>query len=225
MTHSQLCQLGQDWRGDVPAGGLMAEEKRDGWRCLYFRGRDGQPRLWSRNGMPIEGADHILYRLRLMEAVAGQPMFFDGEYQVDGSLAATKAWCERGWRAGGERGLFHAFDCLPYAEWLAGGSERPLYARKAMLADLAGKVENDPSLSWEWRPGSHGRDGEASPVIVEPDFWLFDAQDVLTMASRVWAGGGEGLVLKDPESPYQRNRNAAWLKVKQCNAGKWRQAA
>lgn len=211
---SQLCQLAQDWRGDVPAGGVMAEPKIDGWRALYFRGIDGQPRLWTRNGMPIDGADHILYRCRLLESVAGLPLFIDGEYQVDGSLAATKAWCERGWRQGGDKGLFHAFDVLPYAEWLEGGSERPLHARKAMLADLAGQVENDPALSWEWRPGSHGRDGEASPLIVMPDQWAFDAGDVLDAANRIWAAGGEGLVLKNAESPYERRRTSNWLKVK-----------
>ena len=217
-----LCQLGCDWNGAMPAGGVMLEPKIDGWRCLYFRGRDGQARLWTRNGMPIEGADHILHRCRLLESVAGLPLFIDGEYQVDGSLAATKAWAERGWRQGGDRGLFHAFDVLPYAEWLEGGSDCPLHERKAMLVDLAGKVENDPALSWEWRPGSHGRDGEASPLIVMPDLWAFDAGDVLDAANRVWASNGEGVMVKDAESPYERNRNGSWLKVK--HGGPWRRA-
>lgn len=51
-----LCHLAADWRGDVPAGGWLVEQKWDGWRCLYFRGIDGQPRLWTRQGMPIDGA-------------------------------------------------------------------------------------------------------------------------------------------------------------------------
>lgn len=203
----------------------MVERKWDGFRMLYFRGIDGRARLWSRNGMPIEGAAHILHRLSLLESVAGQPMFFDGELVVDGSLSATKEWCERGWRKGGDKGLFHAFDCLPYAEWLEGGSERPLHARKAILADLAGRVEHDPALSWEWRPGSHGRDGEASPVIVTPDSWAFDAGDVVDAARRIWAEGGEGVVLKDALAPYRRNRNTAWMKVKAENQHKWRAAA
>ncbi|MDD3797821.1 MAG: hypothetical protein PHE36_01435 [Novosphingobium sp.] len=225
MTGNHLCQLASDFQGGIPAGGILGEMKIDGWRMLYFRGRDGQPRLWTRGGMPIEGAAHILYRCRLLESAAGQPLFIDGEYQVDGSLAATKAWCERGWRQGGDRGLFHAFDCLTYIEWLDGVSERPQHARKAMLKDMVAQVEQDASLAWEWREGSHGRDGEESPLIVTPDFWLFDAGDVLDMAHRVWADGGEGLMLKDADAPYMRNRNASWLKVKHENAHKWGMAA
>lgn len=211
---TELCQLATDWRGDVPGGGLMAEEKVNGWRCLYFRGIDGKPGLWTRGGMPIEGCDHILYRLRLLEAKAGLPLFIDGELQVDGSLAATKEWCERGWKQGGEKGLFHAFDCLPYAEWLEGGTDIPLHERKKRLEWLANEVERDPAMQWEWREGSRGRDGEESPVIVAPDFWLFDQAHVVAMANRVWAGGGEGLVLKDAEAPYERRRVKHWQKVK-----------
>ncbi|QZP06772.1 hypothetical protein [Caenibius sp. WL] len=219
--NAQLCQLAQDWRGDLPAGGAMIEPKIDGWRALYFRGIDGQPRLWTRGGHPIEGVGHILHRCRLMESMAGHPLFIDGEFQVDGSLAATKAWCERGWRFGGEAGLFHMFDVMPHSEWIAGGTDRPLHERKAMLADLARQVEEDPSLSWEWRPGSHGRDGEASPLIIMPDSWAFDAGDVLDAANRIWAAGGEGCMIKDADSPYQRNRCGSWRKVKAENQHKW----
>jgi hypothetical protein len=36
-----LVQLLSDWRGTVPAGGLLCEEKRDGWRAARFPGIDG----------------------------------------------------------------------------------------------------------------------------------------------------------------------------------------
>ncbi|MDS7278876.1 hypothetical protein NXG15_29670, partial [Klebsiella pneumoniae] len=95
---------------------------------------------FTRQGRTIEGAGHILYRLSLMERAAGRPMVFDGEFQVGGSLAATKAWCEGGWRRGREAGTLHLFDCLPMADWRAGGDDTPLYARKARLQDLARAV-------------------------------------------------------------------------------------
>ncbi|MFC4255358.1 hypothetical protein GRI97_07970 [Altererythrobacter xixiisoli] len=210
----RLCQLATDWRGSVPPFGTMAEEKIDGWRALYLRGHDGTPRLYTRNGRRIEGVAHIVHRLAQLERIAGQPLFIDGELQVDGTLDATKRWCEAGWRMGGDKGVFHAFDCLPLADWRSGGGDAPLTARKAMLVDLIRQADADPSLSWEWRPGSRGADGEASPVRLVDDVWLGDGDDVEREARRVWSAGGEGLMLKDTQAVYRRHRNASWLKVK-----------
>jgi ATP-dependent DNA ligase len=217
MAMTSLCQLATDWRGEIPEGGLMAEQKIDGWRALRFPGVDGKVRLWTRNGMTIEGAAHILHRLELMEQAAGEPMVFDGEYQVEESLAATKAWCERGWRIGGEAGKFHVFDCLTVDEWRAGGSDAPLYQRKAWLRELFAASE-EVDDGWTWREGSRGA---PTPIAVHvlADGWSFDASDVLNEARRIWAAGGEGVMLKDAEAPYRRNRNVAWLKVKQ--GGPW----
>lgn len=195
----------------MPDAGLLAEEKLDGWRAVYLRDHEGRPRLWTRNGHPIEGAGHILWRLEQMERAAGCEMMFDGEFQVDGTLAATKRWCESGWKAGGEAGQFFAFDCMPIAEWRAGGSDRPLIERKAMLTRLFAAAEGD---GWDWRPRSHGRDEALPPVEMVQDEWAFDAADVEHLVRRVWAREGEGIMLKDAEAPYTRNRSNAWLKVK-----------
>lgn len=221
---NSLCQLAKDWTGSMPTGGLMVELKIDGWRALRFPGIDGKVRLWTRNGHPIEGTDHILHRLALMEQIAGEPMVFDGEFQVGGSLEATKAWCERGWRMGGEAGTFYAFDCLTLAEWRTDGCDTPLIERKARLRALARAVDEDPALSWEWRPGSRGRN-ESGAVQILDDGWAFDEHDVVEEARRVWAAGGEGVMLKDAESPYRRTRSDSWQKVKVENLSKWRKAA
>lgn len=217
---SSLCQLAGTWKGDVPAGGLMCEEKRDGFRAVWLPDHTGRKRLFTRNGMAIEGVDHILHRLAQMERAAGAPVVVDGEFQVDGSLAATKAWCERGWKAGGEAGQLFAFDAMLLSDWRAGGSATPLYQRKKALVGL---FEESTGDAWEWRPGSHGRDDKLPPVVLVEDSWCFDAADVMAEARRVWAAGGEGLMLKDPCAPYQRNRSDAWLKVKADN--KWMRRA
>jgi ATP-dependent DNA ligase len=206
MHSTQLCQLASDFRGDLPSGGALTEQKIDGWRALRFRGIEGKPMLWSRNGMPLEGLGHIAYHLQRMEDAAGEPMYFDGEVQVDGTLAATKHWLETGWRMGGEAGHLYLFDCMTQAEWQAGGTSTPLIQRKARLRELAEAAAGD---QWEWRPGSHGRGHGSIPV------------SVLDQARRVWAAEGEGIVLKDALSPYRRNRNGHWLKVKHENQHKW----
>ena len=213
---NELCQLASVWRGDMPEHGCIAEEKIDGWRAIYIRDHTGQPALFTRNGHPIEGVGHILHRLGQIEEAVGEALFIDGEFQVDGTLAATKAWCEREWKCGGEAGRFFAFDCMPLKEWQRGGTYRPLVERKAILESLSRQSQGD---DWTWRQGSRGRDADTPPaLVVLPDLWCADAADVRAEARRVWSRDGEGLMLKRDDSPYRRNRNDAWLKVKQGNA-------
>jgi len=218
---ASLCQLASDWRGTMPADGMVVEEKIDGFRAVYLPDHTGRKRLFTRNGMPIEGVDHILWRLAQIERAAGQSVVIDGEFQVEGTLAATKAWFERGWKGGGVAGRFYAFDILPYEQWERGGWDRPLVERKAWLVELEAAARAD---TWEWRPGSHGSD-DADAVTVLPDGWTFDTSDVVDEARRVWAAKGEGVMLKDAAAPYQRRRCAAWLKVKAENSHLWSKAA
>lgn len=208
---NSLCQLAADWRGAIPGGGALIEPKIDGWRAMRFAGHSGRPQMWTRQGMPIEGVGHILWQLDRIEQAYGELMFFDGEFQVGGTLAATKAWCERGWKLGGEAGVYHLFDAMPLSRWKAGGDPTPLYQRKAWLKAA---VEAAAADNWEWRPGSHGRDDGAPPVALVEDQWVFNAADALDFAKRIWAEGGEGAVLKSAESPYQRKRTDAWQKIK-----------
>lgn len=221
----QLCQLASDFRGMVHPHGMMCEEKRDGWRGIVLKGIDGLRRIFTRNGQWIEGTAHILYFLEHMERVAGEPMVFDGEFQVDGTLDATKRWAESGHKLGGEAGHFYLFDCLPLSAWKRGGDPTPLYARKARLQSLYQAVIEDEALAWEFRPGSRGDDGWLKSVTVLPDTWVFNADGAIGEARRIWEQGGEGAMLKDVEAPYQRNRNGSWMKIKRDNAHKWSFAA
>ncbi|MGN6290372.1 MAG: ATP-dependent DNA ligase [Sphingopyxis terrae] len=211
----ELCQLAGRWRGDVPDGGIACEEKRDGWRALWFPGIDGKPRLWTRGGQAIDGVDHLEHRLSLMARAAGVPFMFDGEFQVGGTLEATKQWCERGWKSGGNAGSLYLFDAMPLADWERGRCDVPWIERKARLRAIAAAADADP-LSWEWAPRSRG-DTPGSVEILD-DVWLFTADDVRDEANRIWARGGEGLMLKDPEAPYVRARSDSWLKVKKDGA-------
>ncbi|MBL9070230.1 MAG: hypothetical protein JNM03_09590 [Sphingopyxis sp.] len=212
---ASLCQLAGRWSGNVPIGGISGELKADGFRGLWFAGLDGQARLWTRNGQAIGGIEHLAHRLALMERVAGEPMMFDGEYVVDGTLAATKRWCEAGWKLGGNAGTLHLFDAMPLSDWQRGRCDMRQIERKARLVAIAGEAASSP-IAWEWAPGSRG----ASPGTVEilDDIWLETADDVRDEANRVWARGLEGLMLKDPEAPYVRGRVSWWEKVKRPGA-------
>ena len=209
---SSLCQLAAEWKGDMPLHGALVECKIDGFRCMYFPDHLGKPTLWTRGGIPYRGTDHILRHCIRMEQAAGEPMMFDGEFQVDGTLAATKAHQERGWREG-DAGLFHVFDALPLARWRADDCAEPLYRRKAMLAELVTAAAPDPD-AWEWEEGSRGRAHGEPPVRLLPDRWCADADELEAFAAEIWAAGGEGVMLKDAEAPYRRKRSNVWMKLK-----------
>lgn len=198
---------------DVPEAGFMVEEKRDGWRAGYWRGRDGEAKLWTKNGHEIHGVGHILHKLSIMERIVGEPMFFDGEFMVGDTLAATKAWCESGHKQGGENGTLHLFDCMPESDWRAGGCDMPLIERKARLRTLHDAADATLSGDWAWRAGTKGKEPD-TPTAIIPHDWTMAACGVMMLAEQVWARGGEGLVVKDPASAYRRGRNDGWCKVK-----------
>lgn len=213
MTAHHLCQLAGSWAGTLPAWSI-GEQKVDGFRALWLRDREGRPRLFSRNGFDLPGTEHIAHELMAFERHAGHRLFIDGEFVVGetgDTLATTKRWVESGHKLGGTAGTFYAFDCLPYDDWYRGGTDQPWFQRKARLEQLSLSVASDAEHQWTWRQGARG--DEPCPVRVVPhaDVWTVD--DAVQMASEMWAAGLEGIVLKDAESSYQRNRNPAWLKV------------
>jgi ATP-dependent DNA ligase len=213
--HAQLCQLSGNWDGRTVPAAAMVELKVDAWRGLYLRDRQDRPGLWSRNGIPLPGVEHILHQLAAFERHAGEPMFFDGEFCVGegpDTLKATKHWCETGHKLGGVAGRFYLFDGFSEREWLAGGTETPLWQRKARLARIAEAVAADADHAWEWRAGSRGADEGASPVELVKHAEAWHVDDVIEQAGAIWQAGGEGVVVKNPFGGYRRNRSQDWLK-------------
>jgi ATP-dependent DNA ligase len=216
MTPQQLCQLVGNWDGRTVPIGAVIETKHDGFRALYIRDWEGRPGLWTRNGHPIEGVGHILHQCAALERIAGEPLMLDGEFCVgDGpdTLAATKAWCERDWKTGGEAGTYHAFDAMPFADWQCGGTDTPWIERKERLIDIALAAQSDAAEQWTWRAGSRGRDDGAEPVRVVPHRDVWHPDDVLEAAGEIWAADLEGVIIKSMWGGYQRRRSPEWQKV------------
>lgn len=208
-----LCQLATDWDGTAIPVGAMVEQKVDGWRALYLRDHNDEPGLFTRCGLLIEGVRHIVHRLNAMEEAAGEPMFFDGEFQAGTTLAETKVWCESCWKSGGEAGTFYVFDSMSQADWLGGGTETENIARKMRLTELWHAADRELADRWSWRQGSLGRDDIGPSVRVLPHCHVFEEAGVKSLAISHWEAGLEGIVLKDPLGTYQRDRCSQWLKI------------
>ncbi len=167
--------------------GWVYEEKVDGWRMLAYK--DGAAvKLVSRNGR-----DHtkrfptITAAIRAMSAPT---LVLDGEVAVfDRTLISRFEWLRHSAPPDlATPPIFMAFDCL----YVRGQDlrARPLYVRRNVVEDVL--------------------DGQN---VMLPVRRL--AEDGLAAWQYVLARGYEGLVAKDPASPYRAGRTLSWLKVKQ----------
>ncbi len=167
--------------------GWVYEEKYDGWRVLAYK--DGRVvRLVSRNG-------HDLTRRfpELVGAVGALPartLVLDGEVAVfDITLISRFEWLRgRPKDETATPALYMVFDCL--------------YARRKDLRERPLRIRR------------HVLEGELDGHrLILPARRLAD--DGLKAWEEVLARGYEGLVAKDPASPYRGGRTLSWLKVKQ----------
>lgn len=167
--------------------GWVYEEKVDGWRMLAYKG-GGTVKLVSRNGL-----DHtrrfpgLVAAIRQLDANA---LILDGEVAVyDAQLVSRFEWLRHGSPPElATPPLFVVFDCLQ-----ARGKDlrsQPLYVRRNVIEDVLD--EQDMVL----------------PVRRLADDGLKAWQEVVEK-------GYEGLVAKDPTSPYVGGRSLKWLKLKQ----------
>src|SRR6202158_732905 len=167
--------------------GWVYEEKVDGWRMLAHK-VGGTEKLVSRNGL-----DHtrrfpgLVAALRKLDA---NGLILDGEVAVYDAPLVSGSECPRHASPPdlSPPPLFMVFDCLQ----VRGKDLRkePLYVRRNVIED----VLDDQDL--------------VLPVRRRADDGLKAWQQVLEH-------GYEGLVAKDPASPYVGGRTLKWLKVKQ----------
>jgi len=166
--------------------GWVYEEKYDGWRMLaYKQGR--RVRLVSRLGRDYTG------RLPELAAaiVAMRPfaLILDGEVaRFDETLVSRFEWLGRRAPDAVTPTLYMAFDCL-----FAAGRD----LRRVALRARRGWLEE----------------------VVYGEHLVFPARRLAPNGLEAWAEvlarGYEGLVAKDPASPYVGGRAVKWLKVKQ----------
>jgi bifunctional non-homologous end joining protein LigD len=167
--------------------GLVYEEKVDGYRMVAHK--DGAAvKLVSRQG--IDHTARYPDIVAAIRAVSAPTLIMDGEVAIfDQRLISRFEWLRHRQPPDvATPPLFMAFDCLYYR-----GQDlrpRPLATRRNVLEDVLGRQD-----------------------LVLPVRRLAD--DGLAAWQQVVERGYEGLVAKDPASPYRAGRTLSWLKVKQ----------
>lgn len=169
----------------------LVEEKYDGFRALIAFAPDRTIAIRNRHGEDkgrIANTPHLEAALRALAETT--PTLYDGTL-IDGELVG-ESWSETAHLLGGagktdSRLRFVAFD-LPYAKGVD-LRELPLRERRLGLELLLTGSAHPLELA------------EAHPPT--PD-----------LLERIWARGGEGLIVKELGAPYLSGNRTSWAKLK-----------
>lgn len=177
----------------LPERGVL-ELKADGIGLLDINGA-----LQTLEGVPFAAAAHLAHELGAIRAAFGEPMMLHGEFHdpKGGFNAALSAF-----RSGrSDSAIVALWDAVTLKAWHGYEQSQPLTTRRALLQAAVDAVRPKMVSLLSWTP--------------IPDMPLAERQDFVEVAlDHALAGGFEGLVVKDVDSPYQRGPSSYWMKVK-----------
>ena len=179
---------------------LFVEIKWDGYRCVAFCDK-GEVTLRSRNGLEIEGYDHIKQELKARFPQA--TLVLDGELML-GMFGSRK---EKE-----SSTLFRVFDIMRLDEWEAKKATLGLWARKLHLYYLlAGDQMPEINTFDELVYASDRGEGH---VLANAVMIVESHEELMEVYNQAVSVGHEGVMVKDPEGAYEWDRSYTWMKVK-----------
>lgn len=214
------CMLGKLY-GDVgPAKTkwpCIVTEKLDGIRRILVK-ENGKVRCYSRSGHEDEGLVDIMREASYLP----DNTVYDGELLAEGlfkdSIAQRQATNSIANSGGVKVGLtFNVFDMIPLDEFHKGVSDKTAKLRKTLLAatfmDESLKIlEPERCYTLIQAFGIHENIKFIRPV---PILGLVKSMDeVEPIVNKIWARGGEGVMLNTVEGLYEIKRSSNLLKVK-----------
>ena len=194
------CQLAEDGtkvKENDLSGNKIVEVKLDGVRVLSVVYPSGTCTMYTRNGKELLNftkisewfADKVAPQLK-------QPMVFDGEV-MSSSFNDLMTQVHRKENVQADDSVLYVFDIIPLDGFKKGEFDMPLVERKELLA--------------------YNADFFNTEIIRQVGYQVVDMADkdkFNRLNKEAIANGYEGLMLKDPDSPYTCKRNKDWLKIK-----------
>lgn len=185
---------------------VVVEPKIDGVRCLIMVRTLPVTKMidiafFSRTGKEFTAFGEIERGLRDIIAETRVDMEFGPGLIIDaeidsGDFLATVSQARRK----DEQALdavARCFDVLGLDEWEKGVSTRPFYKRRAFLEKMLGSdIPRNPRLQ------------------VLPQWHCHSEEEIMQHNARVRGDGGEGVIVKPVDHPYERKRSHNWLKIK-----------
>lgn len=197
------CQLAHDSNNHESkiSGKKYVEVKLDGVRVITIVYPDGRVDQFSRNGRELVNFDHIKNQFSSVASHFTEPMVFDGEV-MSASFQDLMKQVHRKEDVNTTDAVLHLFDIIPLTSFENGSC--PF------------RQEDRSQLVYSW----HKIYKDQLPNIVVVGHELVDLDttegDQRLKEINVYAieGGYEGIMMKDPEAPYECKRSTAWLKLK-----------
>jgi DNA ligase-1 len=213
------CMLGTLY-GDVPQHQVIwpciVTEKLDGIRRILIK-ENGVCRAFSRSGHEDTGLVEILAEAKYLP----DNTVYDGELLAKGkfadSIALRQATNSIASSKGAKTGLtFNVFDMVPLDEFYAGKSKDAALNRKILLGatlmddSIEHLVENCGQLIAAF--GIHRELECIKPVPILGK--VSSIQQVEPIVDKIWAAGGEGVMLNTTTGYYEIKRSKQLLKIK-----------
>lgn len=197
------CQLAHDsanHEGKV-SGKKFIEVKLDGVRVLTVVYPDGRVDQFSRNGKELLNFNHIKDQFRSVAHHYDVPMVFDGEV-MSASFQDLMKQVHRKENVNANDAVLHLFDIIPLDDFEKG---------------YCATRQEDRSLEvYTWH--KNYKDQLPNVAVVGHELVDLDTAEgddrLKEINAYAIAGGYEGIMMKDPDAPYECKRSVAWLKLK-----------
>jgi DNA ligase-1 len=201
------CQLAHDSANHESkvTGKKYIEVKLDGVRVVTIVRANGQVEMFSRNGKELVNFPHICEQISNVIKKHGTTKNVD--FVLDGEVMSSSfqdlmKQVHRKDNVQANDAVLHLFDFLPLANFEQGGWDKGQEERSAML--------------YYWHKTY--KDEMPNVAVVGHELVDLDAtegkQRFKEINQAAIDGGYEGIMIKDPNAPYECKRTASWLKLK-----------
>jgi len=183
-------------------GKKQIESKLDGVRVITII-RGDKVEMFSRNGKQFHNFGHIIQEIEtvLKDNPVPYPLVLDGEV-MSASFQDLMRQLQRKETVQNSDAVLHLFDTVPLEDFLKGSWDKPQSFRseitKHWVEEHSSVLEHVTALEWETvdldTPEGEERFVQLNKAAVD--------------------GGYEGVLIKDPDAPYECKRSHSWLKAK-----------
>ena len=201
------CQLAHDSANHESkvSGKKLIEVKLDGVRVITIVRADGRVDMFSRNGKELANFPHIVEQIsRVVKAKStskDMDLVLDGEIMSSSFQDLMKQVHRKDNVEAGDA-ILNLFDVLPLEDFEKGIYNKTQRVRSTMISFWVDQnkdmLPNVTALTNE-------------EVDLDTDAGQARYKEINAKAV---AGGYEGIMIKDPEAPYECKRSVAWLKLK-----------
>jgi len=197
------CQLAHDSANHESkvSGQKLIEVKLDGVRVITIVYPDGRVDMFSRNGKELVNFPHVKVQFATIASTLLEPWVFDGEI-MSGTFQDLMKQVHRKSNVEANDAVLNLFDCVPLVHFEQGVWNAPQKFRSSHLGAFL--EEHQASLP--------------NVTMVGQELVDLDSQEGQTRYREInalaIAGGYEGIMIKEPDAPYECKRSVAWLKLK-----------